>query len=112
MELRMPKLVLVTATLQTLIFLAVLGMGLPWAGGGVFPNSLILSGLVFAPFAVPAAPSAFGLWRKKRFGWIVGLCNGFLGNQYTGDGPPGGIWADPVADRGTFLRERCSPGVQ
>jgi hypothetical protein len=72
--------VIVLTALQSLIFFGAAVMWLAWAGWGVFPNPLILSSIVFGPFVVASGLSAFGLWRGKRFGWILGLAvNGILG---------------------------------
>jgi hypothetical protein len=44
-----------------------------WATWGVFPYSLMASGVVFCPALMLCIVATLGLWKGKMFGWITGV---------------------------------------
>jgi len=72
-ESRLPWLAVVAASAQTLVALTCLFVWGAWACWGVFPYSLILSSVLSGPFLVVSTVSAWGLWKRKQYGWFAGV---------------------------------------
>jgi hypothetical protein len=70
---RLPVYVVIAAGAQTIVAFACLCVWGAWAGWGVFPNSLILSSIVFGPFVAVSIVSTLGLWKGKKYGWYAGV---------------------------------------
>jgi hypothetical protein len=45
---------------------------------GVFPNGLLLSGIVFLPSLSLCVASIIGLWNNRAYGWTTGLAADLL----------------------------------
>lgn len=72
-ESRLPGRAIVVACAQTIVTFACLCVWGAWVGWGVFPNSLILSSIIFGPFLATSVVSTVGLWKGKKYGWYTGV---------------------------------------
>jgi len=72
-EIRVPIFVIIAASAQTLVAVTCFSVWGAFACWGVFPNSLILSSIMFGPFLFVSMVSAVGLWRGKTYGWFTGV---------------------------------------
>jgi hypothetical protein len=70
---RFPMCVIIAASAQTLVAFTCLSVRGAFACWGVFPNSLILSSIMFGPFLIVSIISTLGLWRGKTYGWFTGV---------------------------------------
>jgi hypothetical protein len=76
-ELRLSVQAKVAIGLQASVCVIVLGVWLMWASWGVFPNSLVLSSLIFLPGLGLCVVAVLGLTKGKMYGWVTGV----LGNS-------------------------------
>ena len=70
---RIPRCIVIAASAQTLVAFTCLSVWGTFVCWGVFPNSLILSSVMFGPFLIVSIISTFGLWRGKTYGWFTGV---------------------------------------
>ena len=63
----------VATGLQGLVGIVVLVLWAIWATWGVFPNSLVVSGIFFFPALTFCSVAVFGLSKGRMYGWVMGL---------------------------------------
>jgi hypothetical protein len=69
----LPTCAKVATGLQGLVGIVVLVLWAIWSTWGVFPNSLIVSGIFFFPALTFCWVAAFGLSKGRMYGWVMGL---------------------------------------
>ncbi len=74
----LPPFVGISIGLQCLAAFIVLATWAAWTTWGVFPFSLLFSGVVFFPTLLLFVASLIGLLKGKMFGWVIGI----LGNAF------------------------------
>lgn len=72
-EASLPTYAKIATGLQGLVSAVVLAFWAIWSTWGRFPNSLIVSGIVFFPAFALCFIAILGLWKGRMFGWVTGL---------------------------------------